>query len=170
MKTLSIIRHAKAKPSLLGQDDFDRPLAARGHKDAKRIAKWLAHAEPAADWLISSPAKRTRETVEALCKTIALDEKVYWRESLYLATSSELLATLKDVPNRAEHVVLVGHNFGVQELVIRLCSGSSHKLKIHMPTGAWACLSLEIFRWEQIRWGCGVLRSHLPPKLLRKRR
>ncbi len=55
MKTLTIIRHAKAAAPEQYATDFDRPITARGRKDAKHIGKLLAYLEPPFDWIISSP-------------------------------------------------------------------------------------------------------------------
>ena len=58
MKVLSIVRHAKADRPEGYQNDFSRPLTARGHKDAARIGGFMAGIEPPVDCIYSSPAAR----------------------------------------------------------------------------------------------------------------
>jgi phosphohistidine phosphatase len=146
MKTLSIIRHAKAVAPEEAPNDFERPLTKRGQKDAIQLGQILAALSPEIDWLISSPALRTRETTEA----------------------DQWLALLKQAPPEAQHIAIVGHNPGLSDLVAGLAAGAATHLNFNLPTAAIAHLELEIFWWNQIRWGCGQLILLLPPKLLRK--
>ena len=71
------------------------------------------------------------------------------------AHEATLLRTLDQLPDEANHVLLVGHNPGVTYLVTGLLAGSSRHLTIDMPTAALAHLSLGIYQWSQIQWGCG---------------
>ena len=41
MKQILLLRHAKSSWDHPGLDDFDRPLAKRGLKDAPRMGKFL---------------------------------------------------------------------------------------------------------------------------------
>lgn len=168
MKTLSIIRHAKAVPPDEYPVDFDRPLTKRGQKDAVQISQLVAALHPSVDWLISSPAVRTRETTEVLVETTHYKKKVQWEDSAYLAEAEHWLALLKTAPPDAEHIAIVGHNPGLSELVVGLAAGPTASLNFNLPTAAIAQLELEIFWWNQIRWGCGQLILLLPPKPLRK--
>lgn len=170
MKTLSIIRHAKAATPDKYANDFDRPLTKRGQKDALQISQLVATLEPAVDWVISSPAIRTRETTEVLVKTQPNTPSIQWEESGYLAEADQWLTLLRIAPPEAGHIAIVGHNPGVSDLVARLAGGTVTHLSFHLPTAALATLTLEIFWWNQIRWGCGQLKLLVPPKPLRKLR
>ncbi|MDX6498298.1 MAG: phosphohistidine phosphatase [Blastocatellia bacterium] len=62
MKTLLLLRHAKSSkddPSLI---DFDRPLNERGKNDAQLIGKYIRQQRIKADFVVSSPAERARQT------------------------------------------------------------------------------------------------------------
>jgi len=168
MKTLTIIRHAKAESPEESANDFDRPLTPRGQKDAGYLAKFLTRLEPPIDWLISSPALRARQTTEQIAAELAVAESIVWQETLYLADAETLLRVLCEAPQDMEHVALVGHNPGMEELVAGLCTGSPPHLNLAMPTAALAHLQLEIFWWNQIRWGCGQLQLLVTPKVLKK--
>jgi len=63
---LILLRHAKAEAEAASGDDFDRPLAARGRREAQAVAEHLAGLGLRPDVAVVSPALRTRETWEAL--------------------------------------------------------------------------------------------------------
>ena len=167
MKTLTIIRHAKAEIADGTQSDFDRALTKRGRKDARQISRVLTRCKEPIDWIISSPAMRTRSTTEAIVAELEFAGSVQWADSAYLGEAATWLMLLQEVPPEMNHVVVVGHNPGVAELVAGLVTGVPHRLNLHFPTAAVAQLETEIFWWNQIRWGCGQLRLLFTPKLLR---
>ena len=70
MKTILLMRHAKAEPGVPGQKDFDRPLAERGDEDALRMGRALAKMGEVPDAIVSSPAARAKQTAEAAARAI----------------------------------------------------------------------------------------------------
>ena len=169
MKTLTIVRHAKAAAPEEYENDFDRPLTSRGVKDAKHMAEVLLKLEPPVDWIISSPAVRAHATAEQLATGLTLaKQNIAWSDAVYLADANTLLTVLSEAPQDIEHIVLVGHNPGMEELVAGLCTGAPPHLNLTMPTAALAHLHLEIFWWNQIRWGCGKLQVLVTPKVVKK--
>jgi phosphohistidine phosphatase len=161
MKTLMLLRHAKSDwddPSL---KDFDRPLATRGERDAPRIGKTLGKRGPAPDLIISSPAARARATIEAVISAANLDCEIRFDESVYGASSPELMKLIRRLPDGSSSVLLVGHNPGFEDLVGRL-SGSRER----MPTAALACIVFQIDHWEDVNDEAGKLAWLLTPKQL----
>ena len=168
MKYLTVIRHAKAEDPMSYASDLDRPLTEKGQKDAKQMARVLSNLEPAVDWWISSPAVRTRETTQILADYLNYTKHKVWETGVYAAEVDTLLEILREQPQEAEHIALVGHNPGLEELIVGLCAGSSRHLNLRLPTCALAHLELQIFRWDQIRWGCAQLQLLVAPKVLKK--
>jgi len=168
MKLISIIRHAKAEPFYHYDEDFDRPLTHRGEKDAIRMAKQLVKLGYPIDWWLSSPALRASQTTMLMTDRAGYDTPIQWEQLIYMAAAQTLLDLLCEVPDEAEHVVLVGHNPGMEMLVCGLCTGSPLRLLLNMSTGAMAHIKLNIQSWQQIRWNCGLLHLLLQPKALRK--
>lgn len=168
MKTLSILRHAKAQASDDKIADIERVLTERGQKDARMVAKVLGLFDVAVEWIISSPAARARQTTEATVAVLDFTGPLIWQEKVYEATPETLLALLTEIPSGIEHALLVGHNPGLESLVAGLCNGGPTHLHLHMTPATLAMIELEIFSWDQIRWGCGQLHLLLPPKVLRK--
>ena len=62
MKTLYLVRHAKAISQELGVNDFKRSLSKQGRDDAVAMSKRLWKKGIAPDLLLSSPADRALET------------------------------------------------------------------------------------------------------------
>jgi phosphohistidine phosphatase len=168
MKTLSIIRHAKAARSEEYASDFERPLTERGERDASRLGALLHRLEPPADWWVSSPATRTRQTTEQMSEACGFGGEIQWSPEVYEAGADELLALLGKIPPDALHTVIVGHNPGMEALVSGLAAGAPGRLNLHMTPATLALIRLEIVRWNQIRWGAGRLELLATPKALKK--
>mgnify|MGYP000859519748 CR=1 FL=1 len=139
---LFVLRHGKSDWST-GQPDFDRPLAERGRTGAQRVGAWMKDEGLVPDQVISSPARRARETAESVCRSLGLKERgICFDERIYGGSIAEMLASLADHAGDARQVLLVGHNPGLEELVDFLTQGQimqpdDGKL---LPTAALAAL------------------------------
>jgi phosphohistidine phosphatase len=161
MKTLLLLRHAKSDWDDTSLRDFDRPLAARGERDAPRIGKALRKRGPLPDLIISSPAVRAKATIEAVIEAAKLKLAIRFDETIYGASSPELMKLIRRSPDGNSCVLLVGHNPGFEDLVGRL-TGSHER----MPTAALACIDFQINRWDDVKDGEGKLEWLLIPKHL----
>lgn len=167
MKTLTILRHAKAERPEAYSSDFERPLTERGHKDAERMAAMLERLEPAIDLIVSSPAARAAQTASHVANRLHLKQPVSWNEAIYLATPNALIEILRETAEEFEHVVLVGHNPTLTELTTGLCGGTPDDSSMDLPTAGLAHLSLAISRWSLLRWGSGQLKLLIGPRSLK---
>jgi phosphohistidine phosphatase len=168
MKSLTIVRHAKAeRPEGYGTD-FDRPITERGERDAVRMAALLGRLAPPVDWWLSSPAQRAHQTTERMVAECGFAGTVQWEAAIYEGSAETLLDLLATIPQEVEHAVVVGHNPGMADLVSGLVAGAPSRLNLQMPTAALAHVGLEIFLWNQIRWGSGQLALFVTPKSLKK--
>ena len=91
------------------------------------------------DCVLCSPARRTRETLEAVLGVIGYVEQRL-EERIYEATSGTL-AALADAPRDADRLLVVGHNPGLEPMVALMHSGQSGEYR-GMPPGAIAVLTL----------------------------
>src|SRR5262245_28346150 len=139
MKTLLLLRHAKSSWDDSSLRDFDRPLSARGERDAPRIGKALRKQGAIPDLIISSPAARAKATIKAATKAARLDVAPQFDEAIYGASSAELMRAIRRLSDTAHCVMLVGHNPGFEDLLARL-TGSHER----MPTAALACIQFEV--------------------------
>jgi len=139
VRELILLRHAHAEPAAPGQADIDRPLSPQGLAEAEAAGRWLAAHGLVPDCVLCSPARRTRETLEAVLAVTGYVEQRL-EESIYEATPGTLIGLLQAHPD-VERLLLVGHNPGMERLVALLHSGQSGEYR-GMPTAAVAVLSL----------------------------
>ena len=159
MKTILLLRHAKSSRDDPSLPDFDRPLEQRGRRDAPRMGKLLKERGPLPDLIISSPAVRAKETLEAFAHSAGLDPNFQFDESIYGATSPELLKVIRRITKKVSCALLVGHNPGFEDLLSRLTHTHSN-----MPTAALACIEFQINSWDDVEDGKGKLIWLLTPK------
>lgn len=159
MKTLLLLRHAKSSWGDPQLRDFDRPLAARGKRDAPRIGKALQERGPAPDLILSSPAARARETIAAVVDSANLTRRPVFDESIYGASSAELMEIIRHLPVESSCALIVGHNPGFEDTLRRL-TGAHER----MPTAALACIEFQVQRWEDVEDEQGKLLWLLTPK------
>jgi phosphohistidine phosphatase len=160
MKTLLLLRHAKSDWGDSSLSDFDRLLAPRGERDAPRIGKALRkRATP--DFIVSSPAARARATIQAVKRAAEFDTEINYDETIYGATSPELLKLIRHLPAASNCALMVGHNPGFEDLVGRLTR--THE---RMPTAALACVEFDLDQWADVEDRKGRLVWLLTPKQL----
>lgn len=171
MKTVTLFRHAKSgdknSPHV---DDFDRPLADRGLKAAPKIGAAMRDHGIRPNLILCSPSVRTRQTL-ALAAAEAWDNppRLRYDHDLYEASASTMLTAIECLPEDVAHVMIVGHNPGIQGLAASLAgSGSDERLqfKEEFPTAAVACFDFETDEWKRLKPGTGVLRVYIAPSKL----
>ena len=161
MPRLTLVRHAKSSWRFGSLDDFYRPLNKRGLRDCQKMPRHVLKRVPAPSLLLSSDAARAVQTAQALVDAYALPaDRVRVEHSLYLAEVDTLLEEIGLVPDSVAHLMLVGHNPGLSELLSALVPQGAEP----MPTFAVASLSLELPSWEQIKPGCATLDEYFVPK------
>lgn len=103
MMELILWRHAEAHDAKEGQDDLERALTPRGEKQAARMSAWLERQLPQGLRVVSSPARRTEQTAQALGRKYKLRA-----ELLPDGTPHDLLE-LVQWPQGRGAVLVVGH-------------------------------------------------------------
>jgi phosphohistidine phosphatase len=167
MRTLYLLRHAKSSWDDPALPDRKRPLAPRGRRDAKRIAKHLLRLGIDPELVLCSAAERTRETL-ALVRPALPRSAVSLEDDLYGASSGRLLERLRIVPEDVGSVMLIGHNPGLEDLAVGLAAAGPEleRLKAKFPTAALATLTLERTTWSELKEGDGELVAYVVPKEL----
>ena len=152
MKTLLLMRHAKASPSHAGVSDSDRPLLDEGRDAAERVGEFLKMETLKIDAALSSPAVRARQTIDAVLQAAGMSLKVHADERLYEGGPLRLLEVLSEVDDSLNSVLLVGHNPVLEEFV-QLLTGET----IHLSPGTLAQIDIDATQWS----GMGEMRSTL---------
>ena len=124
---LILWRHADAAQ---GGRDLDRKLTARGRKQAARAAEWLVARLPSRYVVLVSPAKRARETADAL--------GVRYRISERLAPGAAPTDILEAAgwPLHKGAVVVVGHQPDLGRVAAVLLSGAASEWPVKKG-GLW---------------------------------
>ena len=162
MKRLYLLRHAKSSWKDSSLADHDRPLAGRGRRASKAMARHLRDEGISPDLVLCSSARRARETLDRI--ESALDSPtVVVEPELYGASGRALLDRLRRVPDSAESVMLIGHNPAMQDLALDLAPGAS-ELAEKFPTGALATLTFAGSTWGELDSGGAELVALVKPR------
>ena len=143
MKTLFLLRHAKSSWKDESLPDFERPLNRRGKHAAERIGRYLKHEAIVPELVLSSPALRARETIERVAKAAKWTPEILFDQRIYEAGGLRLLDVVSQIENERKTALLVGHNPGIQELLM-LLTGESKKV----PTAALLKIELKSSKWS----------------------
>ncbi|HUE78665.1 MAG TPA: histidine phosphatase family protein [Sphingomicrobium sp.] len=167
MRRLFVLRHAKASQHDPGGRDFDRPLTDPGRAAAASIGEFLKDRDFVFDLVLASPAARVRQTIACLAETYERPIEPDFREAIYNASTPTLLELLRSIEGEAENVLLVGHNPGLQELVLQLADAGSYALALEVSgsfsTGALARLDVP-GNWAGLRSGLCPLVEFIRPR------
>lgn len=159
---LLLIRHAKSDWSGPSLPDHERPLNARGRRDAPRMGQWIADQGLAPAEALCSDATRTRETLALMLPLWPAPPRLDHRRELYHATPEAMLAVLEGA--EAEAVALVGHNPGIGRLAASLVRRApDHPRWDDFPTCAVAALSFEAPDWPSLPPGTGEMLAFAVP-------
>lgn len=152
-RSLVLLRHAKAEQAPPGLPDEDRPLTARGHADSAAAGVWLARRRYLPDLVLSSPARRTRQTWHGVAValvdavgSVAPEVEVHFQRKLYAGDPEDLLRLVRSTADEVTTILLVGHNPTISDLSALLdpdAATDSDGLRtagiaVHAVPGGWA--------------------------------
>lgn len=113
---LFILRHAKTEQASNSGKDFDRDLKTKGLQQVELMRNFFLSNYGELDFRIyCSTAKRTRSTLKEL-EPVFDSKKISFHDELYLPSLKKLQHFLWDQSEKSEHILLIGHNFGLSEL------------------------------------------------------
>ena len=143
MRTLLLQRHAKSDWSNPELADHDRPLNQRGKRNAERMGRVLKDEDLMPDLILTSTAKRARQTAKRVVGAGGYSGTVEETRALYLANPPGYAAAIRKVQDDCSRVMVVGHNPGLEEFVEQLT-----KTAIRLPTAALVQIELPLERWR----------------------
>jgi phosphohistidine phosphatase len=165
MKTLILLRHAKASWTDGAVSDVERGLKPKGWRQAEKVAAHLVKAGVSPERIWCSASRRTRETLGAFLQAWGMDEAaVAFEDGLYLADEGALLAAVRGLPDEVDRALILGHNPGLTDVANRLTGGEVY-IKNVRPCGV-VVLEFAVERWAEVEAGAGRLALHLRPKEL----
>jgi phosphohistidine phosphatase len=147
MKTLLILRHAKATSKGHNLSDHERPLDELGKDDALRMGKLIKDKDIIPSFIISSTALRAKTTAEIVAKGCSYEGDIVLDHSLYEAKPKDYLSILGTLSDRHNTVLIVGHNPVIEETIQMLTDSAD---VVAIPSCALAHLSLSIEKWSDL--------------------
>ncbi|TPG52687.1 SixA phosphatase family protein [Sphingomonas glacialis] len=166
-KTLTLLRHAKSGWDDPALRDYDRGLNAKGKRAAALIGGQLRKTPDAFDHVVASPAVRVVETLEQVEVGYGRTLAPRFDRRIYLASAVTLLDIVHETPAEATHILLVGHNPGLEDLAMLLVPASDEPLRVALeakyPTATIAELSFE-GAWGDLAAGSARLTRFVRPR------
>lgn len=145
MKVLTLVRHAKSSWSHPGLTDRERPLNARGERDAPEMGRRIMKHGIRPSLIITSPAVRARTTAKIVAKEIGYPIEFLQREDLlYLASLDDLLDAVVAQDNKFNSLMVFGHNPGMTEFANYLVPN----LTDNLPTAGVVSVAIEREDWN----------------------
>lgn len=168
MKTVMLLRHAKASHSGATQRDIDRTLTKVGRTDASQIGLFLKQVDSMPEHINSSPAERARQTIHHILEITGVDKQlVNWCDDLYYGGARDYFGMIHSAPEETDHMMIVGHNPLLEETVSLLCNGEGAYLS-RISEGGLVCIEHPAVEWNQIKPGTARFRWMMTTDLLRK--
>jgi phosphohistidine phosphatase len=166
MKKLILFRHAKAA-HIQGTKDFDRPLDERGREVSPKIGQYLKDEGILPDFVLVSPAHRTRETWDLARPPL---EPVAMRieHPLYESPAGPSIELLQGIDDSVKSVMIVGHNPSIHEFAKRLIGYGDRyaaaRLNEKFPTAAIAVMDFDVETWAEVAERGARLDRFITPK------
>jgi len=148
VKQVLLVRHAKSSWDDASLPDLDRPLNDRGDREAPEMAKRIRERKIELDALITSPAKRAKQTCRHFAKELDIKKKkIVEVEELYEAGIENFYHAIADLKDKWDGVAIFSHNPGITYFVNDL---SKNRVD-DMPTCAVFAIKVDIEKWKDFR-------------------
>jgi phosphohistidine phosphatase len=145
MKILTLVRHAKSSWNHPDLTDRQRPLNARGERDAPDMGQRIVAHGIRPSLIITSPAIRAWTTARIIASEIGYPTEFLQREDpLYLASLDDLLGAVVAQDVGFNSLMVVGHNPGLTEFANFLVPGLTNNL----PTAGVVSVGIERDDWN----------------------
>ena len=170
LKTLHLLRHAKATDIKPQGTDFERSLSKRGKAASKAVANHLVAEGFSVERVYCSPSQRTKETYYLIQDSLG-GAKVSFKEKLYLIDAGELLNLISGLSNSISSALFIGHNPSLHMIALRLTYDAINEelsnlalMTTKFPTGALCSLRFDTDDWQTVKRGRGILTAFVRPK------
>lgn len=161
MKTLFLVRHAKSEWANENLTDIDRPLNARGYRDAHFMSEQLKKNKLVPERIISSPAIRATITALIFARNLDYDsENIHLKKMLYETTEKEYLKIISETENSKRSLMLFAHN----PTLTVLANSLTKPFTENIPTCGIVGIQFKINDWKEIMTAQGELFLYDFPK------
>jgi phosphohistidine phosphatase len=145
------------------EDDFARPLTAKGRRQLRKTAAAMKRLGRHFDLILASPLLRAKQTADIIAAELNLKKRVKYSNALAPGgLASILLRQLGRVKPAPEKILLVGHEPDLSRLISVLVTGSL-QLQLDLKKGGLCKLEAETLRAGP----CAALVWLLTPKQMK---
>lgn len=131
-------------------DDFDRPLANRGLRNAEEMALRLKNAGLLPQLVYTSPANRAKTTALIMCRHWGLGPaNIQFHDELYMAYVSEIQEVVSLAPDGISDLAIFGHNPSFTLFANQFLEAPLDNL----PTAGVVVLSFDSDTWGELSRG-----------------
>ena len=162
MREVYIVRHGKSSWELPSWSDRERPLKKKGRKRTEKVAKFLKKKGVKPDIIITSHAKRAKQTAKILRKVLGDDIPVRVEKILYTGDEENINDLLYGLDDDVQRVFIVGHNPDLTDWVNRY---KEEKI-MNLPTSAVFGIGFYAKKWNDIPWASWQELIYVEPKML----
>ena len=161
MKTLFLLRHAKADWHNSNQNDFERMLNDVGKRSAIFVGDKLKNLDVKVDKIISSSAVRAITTARFIAPKLHYPEAdIIEDEKLYLVDPLGLRSYVEKLDDANDNVMIVAHNPGITAFASYITGEHLGS----MPTCSVYAVTFNIDTWRAIGACAGTCKFYEYPK------
>jgi phosphohistidine phosphatase len=166
MKTIYLLRHAKAEVRDEKAPDKERKLVQSGIEDAGTIAKNLRAAGFMPELILSSDPPRALETAKIFAKKLKFEgPEIIINEKIYTTDDAEsLLKIIKGLDERYNSIMMVGHDPTLSELAHLLAKA----FNFNLPKAGILGIECKKKRWSDIVPGNNQVQLFMAPMKTKK--
>src|SRR5688500_9410497 len=117
MKSVLLLRHAKTSKNDAAVSDDMRPLSVSGKNKVYKIGKFIRNTKLFPSLIISSTAKRAKDTSDILAESMCYKKEIQLSELLYETIPKNYIDVISKISNDVNMVFLVGHNPILENLI-----------------------------------------------------
>ncbi len=157
---LYLLRHAKTDQLSITGKDFDRKLLKKGVNQAAVLGKYFEEHQINPAHIYCSTAARTRQTISGIQKNHSFDQKVIFKDELYLCGKDVLLNFLWS-EHHGEDVLIIGHNNGISDFAEYLIDDF-----VELKTGELIVIEFDAELWNETSQGTGTIVRRFRPVIV----
>lgn len=152
MLRLALMRHGEAAYS--SGDDHDRPLTDRGIAQANSAALLLSQCGFTPTSIISSNAKRTRQTTKCIVDGLNVSAPIVYTPMLYDSYTTQELLDCFASNAVGDNLLVVAHN---PDITYKASNLSVQPLPAAFPTAGILILDFDVVSWSDISARSGIM-------------
>ena len=148
MKTVYIVRHAKAVPAHGDVPDADRLLTDTGVARTIIIAEYMNESKPVIDQIITSPAERAYATSLIIADKLGVHaDHITSDAKLFTGDDKDALELMEELDDSVNSVMIVGHNPIITMVANQFASPKLESL----PTSGVVSVNLDTDKWADLK-------------------